>query len=849
VRNLFILDWFRGKKSLKIKNFKLLSQSLMTIFFSQWSRLRFSRRFRTVAFAVGALVALWLAGFAFVRRPLFNDPVSTLLFSRRGELLSARIAADGQWRFPESDSLPTRFEQCVIEFEDQRFRYHPGVDPAALVRAIRLNSSRGKVVSGGSTITMQLARIARGNRPRTIGQKLIEAAWAVHIETTHSKRRILRLWASHAPFGGNVVGVEAAAWRWFGRSPWELSWAESAMLAVLPNSPAMIHPGRNRDALLEKRNRLLRTLASRGIIDNDECTLACSEPLPDAPVPLPDEAPHLLTRMSVESSVESSASQSKRLASTLDLHMQRAVQQTVNRAAENLASSHIYNVAAVVADISTGEVVAYAGNVTGRPTPSHGENVDIITSERSTGSLLKPLLYAAMLDDGMILPGTLISDTPLNINGFTPNNYDREFRGAVPAHEAISRSLNVPLVRMLSMYNTGRFRSLLTRMGMTTLHYGEDHYGASLILGGAEGTLWDMAGIYASMARTLANHGPQSGLYNPNDIHPLQVEPSDTRNGSRDGTRSGSLSVDNRRLTPKHTLSAAAIWSAFEAMSDLSRPEEEADWQSFSSMKRVAWKTGTSYGSRDGWSIGVTTRWVVGVWVGNASGEGRAGLTGVTTAAPVMFDILSMLPAGNSIASAVDGWFEIPHDELTPMAICRHSGHKASEICSPVDTLLVPRTGIETPPCPYHRLVHLSPDQRWRVDSSCQPVDQIITLPWFVLPPAQEYYFRSHNSSYTPLPPARPDCREVTESIAIVYPEHGTEVFVPRGMDGSREMVVMSAAHSDRDAVLLWWLDNDYLGQTRGDHRMAVALNVGRHRLTVTDGAGNRRMVSFTVQQ
>jgi penicillin-binding protein 1C len=786
------------------------------------SRPRARRWVRAVFGVVAGMVLVWLAGFVFVPRRLFDQPVSALLYSHRGDLLSARIAADGQWRFPESDSLPPKFVRCLVEYEDRRFWWHPGVDPAAMARALVQNIRSGRVVSGGSTLTMGLARLARGNRPRNVGQKLIETAWALHIESTHSKDRILRLYASGAPFGGNVVGLEAAAWRWFGRGPWELSWAESAMLAVLPNSPAMIHPGRNRDQLLEKRNRLLRTLAERGAIDSLECSLACSEPLPEKPLPLPDLAPHLLERMAADGG--------ERMVSTLDAALQRAVQQTVNRAADNLEAGRIHNMAAIVADVATGRVAAYAGNVTGRPNPTHGEGVDLVAAERSTGSLLKPLLYAALLDDGTILPETLIADTPLNINGFTPSNYDRTFRGAVPAGEAVARSLNVPLVRMLSRYNTGRFRSLLIDAGMTTLHYDEDHYGASLILGGAEGTLWDMAGMYASMARTLKNHGPRGNLYDHTDIHPLTI--------------TGCEEVVEKPSPTPPIFSAAAIWSTFEAMSELNRPEEEVDWQSFASMKRVAWKTGTSWGSRDGWSIGLTPRWVVGVWVGNASGEGRAGLTGVGAAAPVMFDIISMLPSGAADAE----WFETPRDELIEVAVCRRSGHRASEICDLVDTMLVPSAGIETPVCPYHRLVHLSRDGRWQVNSGCEPVGGIVTRPWFVLPPAQEWWFRNHNPDYTPLPPVRPDCREVTESIEVIYPHHGAEVFVPRGLDGRRERMVMSAAHSDADATLFWWLDGDYVGQTTGTHTLAMQPGPGTHTLTLADGAGNRRSVSFTVR-
>ena len=772
------------------------------------------------------MLAWWLVMFAFVPRRLFADPYSAILYSVDGELLGARVAADGQWRFPAADSLPEKFTACIITYEDKRFRRHPGVDPLAVGRAVRDNIRAGGVVSGGSTLTMQLARIARGNRDRNLWQKLVEALWAVHIETTHSKNEILNLYASHAPFGGNVVGVETAAWRYFGRSVFDLSWAESATLAVLPNSPALIHPGRNRDALKAKRDALLQKLADDGAIDPLEYELACLEPLPDAPVALPDQAPHLLERMFAEG-------RNPRMTATVRAGLQRRVQQTVDRyARQYAATNHIHNIAAVVADVETGEVLAYAGNVSFEDDERHGNSVDVITAPRSTGSVLKPLLYAGMLNDGMILPATLVSDTPLNINGFMPQNYNKTFHGAVPAHRAIERSLNVPLVRMLSRYNTGRFMSLLKAYGMTTLRFSEDHYGAAIILGGAEGTLWDLAGMYASMARTLNHFRAYNGRYDPADIHPLTVRPV---------PRGAAItSVADRRLTDRPVLSAASIWLTMEAMSRLNRPEEEADWQQFASMKRVAWKTGTSYGGRDAWSIGVTPRYVVGVWVGNASGEGRAGLAGVGNAAPVMFDIFSLLSGG--------AWFDIPYDEMELMAVCRLSGHRASEICDQVDSLWMPRVGIETPVCSYHRQVHLSPDERYRENSSCEAVGRMVVRPWFVLPPAQEYYYRNHHIDYRPLPPLRPGCEEGGgRQIDIIYPEHNAVLYLPRGLAGERERFVFKAAHVRRDETIYWYVDDEYIGETRSDHQIACSAAAGRHTLTLTDSQGNQRRISFTV--
>lgn len=772
------------------------------------------------------LMHLWIP------KPLISKPYSTLLYttetSGREVLLGARIASDGQWRFPSSSEVPQKFTVCLTQYEDKRFWYHPGVDPFALMRAVQLNLTQSRVVSGGSTLTMQLARIARGNQSRTVGQKVIEMLWALYLECSYSKAEILRMYASNAPFGGNVVGIEAAAWRYFGREAKDLSWAEQATLAVLPNSPALIHPGRNREGLKQKRDKLLLRLYEKHILDKTEYELACMEALPEKPLPLPNEAPHLLERLAIEK-------QENRIHTTVDPTLQQQVQRLVNRYVADYRSNHIYNAAALVADVESGKILAYVGNVTDQNmTTGHGYQVDVITSPRSTGSVLKPFLYAAMLNDGLILPGTLIADTPLNINGFTPQNFNKTFYGAVPAHVAIERSLNVPLVRMLSQYNTGRFMSLLKRLGMTTLRFSEDHYGASLILGGAEGSLWDLSGMYASLARMLSHYRSYNGRYDRSDIHPLTPYPIEEKKPIR--------SVTDTRLADESLLSYASLWFMFEAMSGLNRPEEEADWQQFSSMKQVAWKTGTSYGGRDAWAIGVTPRYVVGVWVGNATGEGRSGLTGVGYAAPILFDIYSLLPDVP--------WFDQPYDELEEIAVCRQSGHKASAICDEVDTVYIPRTGIATAVCPYHRIVHLSQDGQYRVNSSCESVSRMQERSWFVLPPAQAYYYKNYHVEYQALPPLKPGCEEdQSRQIAILYPEHQAVLYLPKGFSGEREKVVMRATHARSDATLYWHLDDVYLGETRQIHQMACLIEPGNHILTLLDEDGNRRSILFEVRK
>ena len=788
----------------------------------------FNRRWiKVIAISsVSFFLLFMLIMYIVVPRPLFDASYSPVLYSRSGELLGARVAGDGQWRFPIKDSLPEKYITCLVTFEDKRFFYHPGVDIFAISRALKMNLGSSDIKSGGSTITMQCARLARGNRDRNMYEKLVEMCWAVYIEITYSKQEILNLYAAHAPFGGNVVGMESASWRYYGRDATLLSWAESATLAILPNSPALIHPGRNRDALKAKRDRLLVRLSEKGYITKEECELAIMEPIPDAPLPLPNDAPHLLGRLAGKSS-------DNRIATTLDGTIQRQVQGIVDRYAISNKANQIHNLAAIVADVKSGEVLAYAGNVSFKSDERHGNHVDIIMSSRSTGSTLKPFLYAAMLNEGFILPSTLIPDTPLNIGGFAPQNYNRTFGGAVPAHVAIERSLNVPLVRMLSQYNTGRFLSFLKSFGMTTLPYSEDHYGASLVLGGAEGNLWDLAGMYASMSRTLNHYRDYNGRYDRSDIHPLTVHPV--------AEREPITSVTDRRLSDNSLLSAASIWFTYDAMSALNRPEEEVEWQQFSSMKRVAWKTGTSYGGRDGWAVGTTPQYVVGIWVGNASGEGRPGLTGVGYAAPVLFDIFSLLQGGE--------WFSMPYDELTKELVCLKSGYRASPYCDDADTLYIPRSGAHTALCPFHKIVHLTPDGRYRVNSSCEAVENMVETSWFVLPPSQEYYYKNNNTGYRTLPPLKPGCEESgSRQLDIIYPDHDAILYLPRGFSGEKERFVFRSVHTRNNATLYWHLDDTYLGKTTTIHQISCAIEAGRHTLTIVDDNGNRHSVRFEVR-
>ncbi|HEX6225563.1 MAG TPA: penicillin-binding protein 1C, partial [Chryseolinea sp.] len=658
---------------------------------------------------------------------------------------------------------------------------------------------------------------------------MIEMALATRLELRCSKEEILGLYAAHAPFGGNVVGLEAACWRYFGRSSHEISWGEAALLAVLPNAPSMIHPGKNRDVLKAKRDRLLDRLAETGKIDAFTASLAKDESIPENPKQLPRYARHLLARAINEGHSETI------ITSTIDKSLQERSEQIIQDQSQRLRANQIHNAAAIIIDVSTGKVLAYVGNVSGASAKPHHDDVDIIRSRRSTGSILKPFLFAAMLDEGKILSRTLLPDVPTIINGFSPKNFSKEYDGAVPANKALTRSLNVPAVHMLKAYRYEKFHLLLKNMGMKTLNREPDHYGLSLILGGAEGTLWDITGMYASMARTLNNYWkyPGKNRYARTDFFSPSYLSSHNDILSRQG-----IAGD-----PEATswLSASSIFQTFDALKEVYRPGEESGWKYFSSSKKIAWKTGTSFGFRDAWAVGVTPHYAVGVWVGNADGEGRPGLTGTEAAAPIMFDIFSQLTE--------DSWFQAPKNEMERITICHQSGFRNSAWCDRVDTILVAQQGLQSPACPFHKVIHLTPDKRARVHSECQSLDQMVQEKWFVLPPVQEYYFRAKNFSYKTLPPYRKDCESSLQLISmdLIYPEPNSKIFIPRELNGSEGKVIFELTHRNPDTTVYWHLDGNFVGTTRGRHNLALNPPQGKHSLTLVDENGETINSNFDV--
>ncbi len=585
------------------------------------------------------------------------------------------------------------------------------------------------------------------------------------------------------------------------------------------------------------------------------------------------------------------------------------------------------DLAAVVIDNRTGEVVAYVGNASAyRDRP--GVQVDIAASPRSTGSILKPFLYEAALQEGIILPHTLLPDIPVNLGGFAPQNFDRQFYGAVPANEALARSLNVPAVFLLRQYGVPKFHSLLQKAGLTTLTQTPEHYGLSLILGGGEGRLDEITAAYSQMAASacapeaprahggssqlgrcapeaLYAHGKLAVWYtldalkevNRPDELDWRLIRSVRKAAWKTGTSYGFRDAWAVGMTPEYTIGVwagnadghgvpkfhsllqkaglttltqtpdhyglslilgggegrldeitaaysqmaasacapeaprahegpsqlgrcapgalyahgkQAVWYTLDALKEVNRPDE-LDWRLIRSVRKAAWKTGTSYGFRDAWAVGMTPEYTIGVWAGNADGHGVPGLTGARTAGPVMFAILGILPKS-------DRWFEEPEEGVSAK-ICTLSGMLATPDC-PAEEMIIPKEGLQSDPCPYHKTGE------------------------FVLTPAMEWFYKPHHPEYIGAKSTKQ-----TQALEFIYPSSGSTLYLPRQLSGEIEGVVFRVAHHQTDATVFWHLDQTYVGETRFIHELRLAPDKGKHTLTVVDGEGNVTSIRFTVAE
>lgn len=494
--------------------------------------------------------------------------------------------------------------------------------------------------------------------------------------------------------------------------------------------------------------------------------------------------------------------------------MQLKAQQLLQQHKLQYYANEIHNAAILIIDVKQNQVITYIGNIN-EPRNPYQNNVDIIQSHRSTGSLLKPYLYAHMLQSGELLPKQLIADIPTQISGFTPQNYALTYDGAVPAKNALARSLNIPAVRLLKAYGVQKFLDDLKNLGFTSFTRSADDYGLSLILGGGESSLYELSAVYTSMAQKLLRldykHLPR--LFND----------------------------EVQTIIPSPKIDRGAVYQTFEAMLDVTRPDMDLYWKRFGKSRKIAWKTGTSFGYRDAWAIGLTPEYVVGIWIGNATGEGRPNLTGIDMAAPLLFETFNLLPEKTK-------WFLKPNTAFESIEVCAVSGHPLSIYCDEAKfTDKIKGGPLQVPPCPYHKRIQTNLSGTYRLNMECAN-ETVKQINWFVLPPAMEHYYMSNHSDYKPLPPWNEACENtMTYNMELIYPEPQAKIYIPKELDNTNGQCIFELAHRNKQATVFWYLDHVYLGKTSQKNQMAIHARKGFHQLTVTDQTGQTIHCNFEI--
>lgn len=768
------------------------------------------RLLRWSALLSAALVAVLLLALRLAPPPPGLDrPKSQIVLDREGGWLRVQVTPDGggMVRIPiEREELPETLVDAVLTFEDRRFYLHPGVDPLALLRAAWLNVTQGRVVSGGSTITMQVARMLK-RRPRSLRSKLIEAFRALQLELIFDKEEILALYFNLAPYGGNLEGVGSASYYYYGKPVSLLALDEVATLAALPNSPSLLDPRKYKDRLKNRRNDVLERLAAAGKIPTEDAELARSMPVHAERRPPPLLAPHLAHRLHRERAGE------LRVRSTIDRALQQQIEKLLADHLSRLEGHGIYNGAVVLIDNETRKVRAYAGSKAFFDTRSQGQ-VDGADALRSPGSTLKPFVYAQALDRGLIGVNTLLEDVPIHYRDWSPGNFDGKHRGLVPARTALAQSLNIPAVKLAERLEPDGLLALLGRAGFRSFRDGPGKYGLATVLGGTDVSLLELTNLYATLARG-GEHQPYALV---EDSEPQQK--------------------------PVRLFSEGAAHLVTEILSDVRRPELPDAWRDAISIPQLAWKTGTSYGRRDAWSIGYTRRWSIGTWVGNFNGTGVPELVGAQAAAPLLFAIAQVLPGAST-----DPWFERPDDVIT-REVCALSGAPASPSCphrqgESALSGVAPRAR-----CALHATLEIDDETGHRLCARCRQGRDHHREVHVIWPAAVAAYLPASGYPMQPVPVHDPRCEHglAGDGPVIRAPLDGDSFIVRDGVPLEHQQIALIASVEGASGKLYWFVDDALHASVEPGAPAMLDPKPGQHRVVAMDAEGRKAAITITVR-
>ena len=729
---------------------------------------------------------------------------STSVYSKDGELLCLYLSDDDYWRFDSDiDEIPEFLQLALIEYEDRWFYSHPGINPISLFRALITNARSGRRVCGGSTLTMQVARMMEP-KSRTYRSKFIEMFRAIQLESKYSKQEILELYFNLAPYGGNLEGIAAASYFYFGKSPAVLSKSDSLTLVGLPNSPSYLRPDKHHDRSRKHRDKIAHLMMERGLISSDVYEDILTDELPRKRYSIPQLAPHFSRY------VKKKNPGMKKIESTIDLKKQNLCEELLSQHLAPMLEMDITNGSIIVIENESGAVRAMVGSRDFADSLISGQ-VNGSIALRSPGSTLKPFAYALALDDGLVSPKMILADVPINYSGYSPVNFDNEYHGGIPAMDALKYSLNVPVINIHSQLGDSFYKFLKTG-GITTLNKPREHYGLPLVLGSGEVTLLELTNLYT----TLAN----GGFYQDFQL----VE----KTGSAKGER---------------ILSDASTWIISEVLSDVRRPDLPDCWESALSATKIAWKTGTSYGHRDAWSIGYNSEYTIGVWIGNFSSHEAEKLVGVEVAAPLLFDIF------NSLTKSSD-WFIKP-ETVETRQVCTVSGTPLNINCSlSAKENYIP--GISPAlKCSMHQRFFIDKQTGLRLTGANKHLREHTEVVYEIYPEKIASWRHRMGYHVDLIPKLFTDLNHFKSGKPPIInsPLNQSSFILRKNVPSQHQKILLDASVSNTKNNLFWFVDGELLSQNSPDKEQFYFPTIGKHKITCMDNEGNSSSVTIEIRQ
>ena len=793
---------------------------------------------RFVLIPLASLILLFIA-FNVLFPLRIQIPYSQIITASDSTVLHAFLSADDKWRMKtELSEITPLLKKTIIEKEDKYFYWHPGINPAAIVRATFNNLVKGRKTSGASTITMQVARML-DPKPRTYGNKIIEMFRALQLEWKFSKDEILQLYLKLVPYGSNIEGVKSASLIYFGQTPEHLSLAQIVTLAIIPNRPSSLVIGKNNELIIQERNKWLHRFGDDHIFPQEEIEDALTEKLTAKRQAVPKLAPHISLRLA--STYPSQAI----IHSTIDRKKQEKVENLAFNYIQRIHNRGITNCAVMVLNNETGNVEAYIGSADFYNAEDHGQ-VDGVRAIRSPGSTLKPYLYALAFDRGLATPKTVITDVPVNFRGYMPENYDKKFRGTTTVENALANSLNVPAVKVLDELGALQFVSSLKQAGFSSVSKNESKLGLSVVLGGCGVKLEELVKLYSA----FANEGTEERMHfieNPTNKR-SDVSSSMSRTSASGSAASPAKSGTGRQArsdppiadSANKLFSPAAAFMISQILTEHTRPDLPVNYESAMRLPHIAWKTGTSYGRRDAWSIGFNRHYTIGVWVGNMDGTGVPDLTGADIATPLLFDIFNSIEYNASD----NDWLHQPKD-LDFRLVCSVTGKVPDDFCTDqVMDYFIP--GISsTAKCDHLKEVFVSADSSVSYCRNCLPETGYKEKLYPNLPGELISYYEAENIPYQKIPPHNPNCTRI-------YTANAPQITsLTDGMDyifEDKTGQLALACNADNEVKEVYWYVNDKFYRAAGVHdKVFFTPQEGDIKISCADDKGRNTNVSVKV--